>query len=702
MKKYNKRRFFFWLTIFASVIALVFFAVNELDARAGSGGNYRSSRSSGSSGGGGAEGAIIELLFRIFLWLLRLCFECPLLGIPLMGLFIFALYMLYKYTKNTAEETTIAYAAKKSANSVRPNKGAINALKQNDPDFDISAFSERVKKAFRNIQKAWSSRDLTSVEAFLSDGSYEQFSVQIDDYKRNHQIDYMDSLDVHNIELLNYSHSGNFEALDVKINAAAINFIKDDRTNEYIEGSKAKEEFSEVWTFVRKRGAKTRNKPGLLESQCPNCGNPVQVGRLTKCNVCGSMLRSGEYDWVLTKITQTAEWCVSSPAYDIVGYELYRSIDPEFTVQHIEDIATVMFWRKTIAERTNDYSYLRKVATNEYTDKEYADAKLSRKFTIRTGLASVRLIGIGRTGNEDTAIVEMLWGGFHMVQRSGEKEPKPLGGYSNKKQHYILIRKAGAATNNLNALNSAHCPNCGAPEDGSENECQYCGTVLNSGEKEWVLSSVEPPVSSTVNRLKTIFKQQKPEDLKNTGASYENIANESVEEYENNKQSQYNNSGFGSKVELPKPEPPKLTPEAEIITNKQMASKVSGKEMIRWAIAMMLADGVIEDAEMKFLRTLGKKYNMERNLQPLINEIQNQLDPIAYVRDTTSVSSPKELLVALLVMAMADGRVTKEENEMLKNFAYQNGFTPSEFKEMAENVKKQLFKDALGTIFRRN
>lgn len=699
MKKYNKRRFFFWLTVFVSVVALVFLVSNELDARAGSGGFYRSSSGGGSSrssGGGHSSDIAGRILFEIFFRLLRLCFEMPAIGLPLMALFLFTIYYVASHCKDVAEEKTIAYAAKKSSNNIRPNRGIIAAIKQNDPDFDSAAFAERVKQAFREIQKAWSSRNLTYVEAFLSDGSYEQFSVQIDDYKRNHLIDYMEGLEIHNVELLNYSQSGGFETLDVKINAAAVNYLKDDRINKYLEGSTSKEEFSEVWTFVRKRGAKTIKKPGLLEGRCPNCGNPVKIGRLTKCDVCCSMLRSGEYDWVLTKITQTSEWFASAPESDIVGYQLYHSVDPEFTVQHIEDIATVMFWRKTIAERTGDYSYLRKVATNELTDKEYSEAKLSRKFSKRTGLGSVRLVGIGRTGNEDSAIVEMLWGGIPMVQRYGEKEAKQLGSYSNKKQHYVLVRKAGVATKSLNALNSAHCPNCGAPEEGSENECQYCGTVLNSGDKEWVLSSVEPPVSSTVNRLKTMFKQQKPEDLRNTGASYGSVANESVAEYEKSRESQYGGaSGFSAGYKQQKPVQEKLS-------SKQIASKVSGKEMIRWAIAMMLADGIIEDAEMAFLRSLGRKYGMEKDLQALIGEIKSQLEPIVYVSETTSVSDPKELLAALIVMAMADGRVTKEENEMLKNFARQNGISPAEYKAMAESIKHQLYKDALGTIFGRN
>ena len=41
------------------------------------------------------------------------------------------------------------------------------------------------------------------------------------------------------------------------------------------------------------------------------------------------------------------------------------------------------------------------------------------------------------------------------------------------------------------AISSAHCPNCGAPEEGGTSaECAFCGVTLNDGLRGWLLTAV--------------------------------------------------------------------------------------------------------------------------------------------------------------------------------------------------------------------
>ena len=55
---------------------------------------------------------------------------------------------------------------------------------------------ERAKKAFIIVQKAWSNRDLSKAEAFLADGTYEQFQIQIYTMKSEHEIDLMKDINI--------------------------------------------------------------------------------------------------------------------------------------------------------------------------------------------------------------------------------------------------------------------------------------------------------------------------------------------------------------------------------------------------------------------------------------------------------------------------------------------------------------------------
>ena len=60
---------------------------------------------------------------------------------------------------------------------------------------------------------------------------------------------------------------------------------------------------------------------------------------------------------------------------------------------------------------------------------------------------------------------------------------------------YILtfVRKKGLQTKEgTEKINTTNCPNCGAPTQiTSAGKCEYCGSVITTGEYSWVLSNLE-------------------------------------------------------------------------------------------------------------------------------------------------------------------------------------------------------------------
>ena len=56
-----------------------------------------------------------------------------------------------------------------------------------------------------------------------------------------------------------------------------------------------------------------------------------------------------------------------------------------------------------------------------------------------------------------------------------------------------FIRKAGVKTKEgTNSKSTTNCPNCGAPTKvTSSGQCEYCGSVITTGEHDWVLSNLE-------------------------------------------------------------------------------------------------------------------------------------------------------------------------------------------------------------------
>src|SRR3989442_1448175 len=97
-------------------------------ARAGGGGNF------GGGGGGDGGGAIAWL----FIQLLRLCFYHPVIGLPLMALFVYCVWRFYSRTK-TAYTGSVIRRGGVAAN-VNASADAAAKLGEKDPAFDPAAF----------------------------------------------------------------------------------------------------------------------------------------------------------------------------------------------------------------------------------------------------------------------------------------------------------------------------------------------------------------------------------------------------------------------------------------------------------------------------------------------------------------------------------------------------------------------------------
>ncbi len=98
-------------------------------------------------------------------------------------------------------------------------------------------------------------------------------------------------------------------------------------------------------------------------------------------------------------------------------------------------------------------------------------------------------------GDKEVLIVEL-----HAIMRDyviDEKTKKVLESNPNKDWHmkYLLTfyRKKGIKTEEGKSNKSTtNCPNCGAPtEITSAGQCEYCTSVITTGEHDWVLSDLQ-------------------------------------------------------------------------------------------------------------------------------------------------------------------------------------------------------------------
>lgn len=179
-----------------------------------------------------------------------------------------------------------------------------NKIQINDPDFNKEELIAWSKNLFIKLQQAWTARDWETIRTFETESLFEQHKNQLQGYINNNQINVMDRICVNYAHLYEYRVEGDKEILTVRLNSRMEDYIIDATTKKVIKGEKGLDKVNTyLLTFIRKNGMKT--KPGTVEvntTNCPNCGAPTQITSSGKCEYCGSVITTGEYNWVLSNL----------------------------------------------------------------------------------------------------------------------------------------------------------------------------------------------------------------------------------------------------------------------------------------------------------------------------------------------------------------------------------------------------------------
>ncbi|WP_426752186.1 TIM44-like domain-containing protein [Myxococcus sp. Y35] len=479
--------------------ALAFLALTlplEALARGGGGEHYsRPSSGNGGRGGGDGDGVGFWVVYQLF----SLVFRYPKVMLPLLCIGGIA-YWLYRRnlhpdaTTKRALEQREAY--QRTQVSQRDVQGWVNALKLKDPAFELEPMLDKTKWLFLELQKAWFQRDMTPVRPFLSDATFQRFGVQLQLMHAQGVRDAITDFEVLDVQLIGLEQSQWFDSIHVRVHARMRDTdvpasFSDAQATE--AASKAPSEaFTEVWTFVRKPGAQTRIGADLFQGKCPNCGAPFRGGASNSCEFCGAVVNSGNYDWTLSEITQGIEHAPYHKTVD--GLMQAREADPALNLEMLEDRASLLFWKWIDAQSRGDTKPLAKVARADTVQRLDAELEGLRRQGRRrvflecaVGAADVRAFQVDPQGY-DVAHVEIRWSARMGIGPVNERPPS----LPTVPQRFVftLTRKHGAQTNTANGMSTDRCPQCNAPlTNSAATDCEYCGTPLASGERDWVLAA---------------------------------------------------------------------------------------------------------------------------------------------------------------------------------------------------------------------
>lgn len=179
-----------------------------------------------------------------------------------------------------------------------------NKIQVNDPNFNKEEFIANSKNLFIRLQQAWTERDWETIRAFETESLFEQHKNQLQGYINNNQINVMDRICVNYAHLYGYRQEGDKEILTVRLNSRMQDYIIDATTKEVLRGNKFEEKVNTyLLTFIRKNGVKTKEGTAELNTtNCPNCGAPTIITSSGRCEYCGSIITTGEYNWVLSNL----------------------------------------------------------------------------------------------------------------------------------------------------------------------------------------------------------------------------------------------------------------------------------------------------------------------------------------------------------------------------------------------------------------
>ncbi|MDQ2728154.1 MAG: transporter [Actinomycetota bacterium] len=188
--------------------------------------------------------------------------------------------------------------------TVQTVSDGLAAIADHDPTFDREAFLDAAQRAFFVVQEAWTDRKPEMSRQVMADGLWQQHRVQIKGYDDEHKRNILGDLAVGSMDLVTAHSDASYDTITVRIRAACSDYDVADDSGKVIRGNKRVGEWTEDWTFQRSSKATTSVTGGTLAQKCPNCGAPLNVDLAGVCPYCKAPVMSGEYDWVLARISQ--------------------------------------------------------------------------------------------------------------------------------------------------------------------------------------------------------------------------------------------------------------------------------------------------------------------------------------------------------------------------------------------------------------
>ena len=187
-------------------------------------------------------------------------------------------YLIYRFIKKKREEssgasfepepyrggtvTPISQGYQASAPEVDDLETGLAHIRQFDPSFDETRYTDLVMDNFFKIQGAWMNRDLTPVQNLLTDEMRRVFQADLDRLIRDKQINRLENIAVRKVDIVEAWQESGQDFINTLVYANLLDYTTDE-SGAVLSGSKNDPvKFEEYWTFTRPVG----NNPWKLSA----------------------------------------------------------------------------------------------------------------------------------------------------------------------------------------------------------------------------------------------------------------------------------------------------------------------------------------------------------------------------------------------------------------------------------------------------
>ncbi len=511
-----------WVWRFAPMILAVIgglMMATEAAARVGGGQGYSGGSSGGSSssgggysgGGGSAEGDLIFFL----IWL---CFEHPVIGIPL--LIVVAVVMVKvkgnegtegaRYASHHDERVLPSWQGQ--ANDLRRRVNArrrsLQTLHQQDPDFSESLFIDHVQLVYARAQTLraepghpWLLEHLTPGAMSTLDSGGRVDAVEDVIFGATH----LDQVQVQSQWLL------------VKVGLET-NYTE-------VNGGKRKDLLAkEVWTLRRRLGVRSPGPEGMRSLGCASCGSTLEVTSDGRCPNCEAVRSDGAIQWQVHGVERQVQTLppprtqlggggpeagVHAPTVvdpDLaVALRKLSARRPEFRSDAFKDRVRTVFLKLQEAWSEQRWELARPYETDSLFQVHRFWMERYRRYGLANRLGDVEVHTVEICKVTRDAWVETLTVRVHASMKdwmerldaSGRPTGKVVGGDPHVarlfSEYWTFLRTVGSDTGESHGDGVHSCPSCAAPLDqvSQTGVCGYCDSKITTGDYDWVLSRIE-------------------------------------------------------------------------------------------------------------------------------------------------------------------------------------------------------------------